>query len=83
MPTTIQIHHAAQSCLAARERLKQCERHLENQPEQRPANERQWLTDRCNLCLRAADAADAYATAHRQLAAALLSAANTVTEGTG
>ena len=83
MPTTIQIYHATQVCLAARERLKQCERHLENQPEQRPANERQWLTHRRNLCLRAADAADEYAAAHRQLAAALLSATNTVTDSTG
>lgn len=82
MPTTIEIHHATQACLAARDRLKRCARDLENLTEQRPANERQWLTDRCNLCLQTADAADAYATAHRQLAAALLSAANTVTEGT-
>lgn len=79
MPTTIEIHHATKACLAARERLKRCARDLENQPEQRPANERQWLTDRCNLCLKAADAADEYAAAHRQLAAALLSAAGTIT----
>lgn len=80
MPSTIEIYYANQAAQTARDRLKRCARDLENQAEQRPANERQWLNDRHNLCLQAADAAEEYAAAHRQLAAALLSAANAITE---